>query len=149
MKFAISEHQVFAISEYAGLTGNVALSITGMNSDPPITGIRPIITVVQPNGERLIVARLTNLGGSSQSNRFVLRKTDFKPPWEQPEKGYFGYAEVARALDANGWRGCKIEAMPASDSDERRARQLARKKLHLQCVDAAIRRAQITNAEGD
>lgn len=113
-----------------------------MTTDPPITGIRPILTVVQPDGERLIVARLTNLGGSSQSNRFVLRRIDFRAPWEQPDKGYFGYAEVARALDANGWRGCRIEAMPSTDPEERRARQLARKKLHLQCVDAAIRRAQ-------
>ena len=114
----------------------------GMSLDPPITGIRPILNVVHPNGERLIVARLTNLGGSSQSNRFVLRRTDFRAPWEQPDKGYFGYGEVARALDANGWRGCTIEAMPATDVDERRARQLARKKLHLQCVEAAIRRVQ-------
>ena len=113
-----------------------------MTIDPPITGIRPILTVVQPDGERLIVARLTNLGGSSQSNRFVLRRADFRAPWEQPEKGYFGYAEVARALDANGWRGCKIEAMPTTDPEEKRARLLARKKLHLQCVDAAIRRVQ-------
>lgn len=113
-----------------------------MTIDPPITGIRPILTVVQPDGERLIVARLTNLGGSSQSNRFVLRRADFRAPWEQPEKGYFGYAEVARALDANGWRGCRIEAMPTTDPEEKRARLLARKKLHLQCVDAAIRRVQ-------
>lgn len=147
--FAISEYQRFTTSECTGLTESLPLSIAGMSSDPPITGIRPIITVVQPNGERLIVARLTNLGGSSQSNRFVLRRTDFKAPWEQPEKGYFGYAEVARALDANGWRGCKIEAMPAADTDERRARQLARKKLHLQCVDAAIRRAQTSSVESD
>ncbi|QCO16418.1 hypothetical protein D3869_12120 [Azospirillum brasilense] len=113
-----------------------------MTIDPPVFGIRPILTVVHPNGERLIVARLTSLGGSSQSNRFVLRRADFRAPWEQPDKGYFGYAEVARALDANGWRGCAIEAMPATDLEERRTRQLARKKLHLQCVEAAIRRAQ-------
>ncbi|MGF7172869.1 hypothetical protein [Azospirillum doebereinerae] len=113
-----------------------------MSSDPPITGIRPILTVVHGNGERLIVARLTNLGGGSQSNRFVLRQADFRAPWTQPDKGYFGYAEVARALDANGWRGCAIEAMPTTDLEERRARLLARKKLHLQCVEAAIRRAQ-------
>ncbi|WP_245985950.1 hypothetical protein [Azospirillum thermophilum] len=113
-----------------------------MANDLPIAGIRPILTVSLPNGERLIVARLTNLGGSSQSNRFVLRRADLRPPWEQPEKGYFGYAEVARALDANGWRGCAIEAMPSADPEERRTRQLARKKLHLQCVEAAIRRVQ-------
>jgi sugar phosphate isomerase/epimerase len=113
-----------------------------MSVDLPLTGIRPILAVVLPNGERLIVARLTNLGGSSQSNRFVLRRADFRPPWPQPDKGYFGYAEVARALDANGWRGCAIEAMPSTDPEERRARQLARKKLHMQCVDAAIRRVQ-------
>ncbi len=113
-----------------------------MSIDPPITGIRPILTVVHPNGERLILARLTNLGGSSQSNRFVLRRADFRAPWEQPDKGYFGYAEVARALDANGWRGCAIEAMPTTDPEERRTRQLARRKLHLQCVEAAIRRVQ-------
>lgn len=112
-----------------------------MTSDPPITGIRPILMVVQANGERLMVARLTNLGGASQSNRFVLRRIDLKAPWPQPDKGYFGYAEVARALDANGWRGCRIEAMPSADSEERRARLLARRKLHAQCVDAAIRRA--------
>lgn len=111
-----------------------------MSNEPPITGIRPILAVVQPDGERLIVARLTNLGGSSQSNRFVLRGVDLRPPWPQPEKGYFGYAEVARALDANGWRGCRIEAMPSADPEERRTRQLARRKLHMQCVDAAIRR---------
>lgn len=113
-----------------------------MPIDLPITGIRPILSVVLADGERLIVARLTNLGGSSQSNRFVLRRADLRAPWEQPDKGYFGYAEVARALDANGWRGCAIEAMPTADPEERRARQLARKKLHLQCVEAAIRRAQ-------
>ena len=113
-----------------------------MSIAPPITGIRPNQTVVHPNRERLIVARLTNLGGSSQSNRFVLRRADFRAPWEQPDKGYFGYAEVARALDANGWRGCVIEAMPTTDLEERRTRQLACKKLHLQCVEAAIRRAQ-------
>ncbi|TWA83249.1 hypothetical protein FBY14_11966 [Azospirillum brasilense] len=117
-----------------------------MSSDPPVFGIRPILTVVHPNGERLIVARLTSLGGSSQSNRFVLRRADFRAPWEQPDKGYFGYAEVARALDANGWRGCTIEAMPTTDLEERRTRQLARKKLHLQCVEAAIRRAQDSQA---
>jgi len=113
-----------------------------MPSDVSFTGIRPILAVVQPDGERLIVARLTNVGASSQSNRFVLRRVDLKAPWEQPEKGYFGYAEVARALDANGWRGCRIEAMPTTDPDEVRARSLARRKLHLQCVDAAIRRVQ-------
>lgn len=117
-----------------------------MSIDPPVFGIRPILTVVHPNGERLIVARLTSLGGSSQSNRFVLRRADFRAPWEQPDKGYFGYAEVARALDANGWRGCAIEAMPTTDLEERRTRQLARKKLHLQCVEAAIRRAQESQA---
>lgn len=107
-----------------------------------ITGIRPILTVIQPDGERLIVARLTNAGANSQSNRFVLRRVDLRSPWEQPENGYFGYAEVARALDANGWRGCLIEAMPATDQDERRARALAKRKLHMQCVEAAIRRVQ-------
>lgn len=112
-----------------------------MVSDPPITGIRPILAVVQPDGERLIVARLTNLGGGSQSNRFVLRRIDLRAPWPQPDKGYFGYAEVAHALDANGWRGCRIEAMPSADPEERRGRLLARRKLHAQCVDAAIRRA--------
>jgi len=115
-----------------------------MNHDLPITGIRPILTVVHPNGERLIVARLTNLGANSQSNRFVLRRIDLRSPWEQPDKGYFGYAEVARALDANGWRACRIEAMPTTDMDERRARALAKRKLHMQCVEAAIRRAQET-----
>ncbi|WP_188262940.1 hypothetical protein [Azospirillum tabaci] len=117
-----------------------------MSIDPPVFGIRPILTVIHPNGERLIVARLTSLGGSSQSNRFVLRRADFRAPWEQPDKGYFGYAEVARALDGNGWRGCAIEAMPTTDLEERRTRQLARKKLHLQCVEAAIRRAQESQA---
>jgi len=117
-----------------------------MSSDPPVFGIRPILTVIHPNGERLIVARLTSLGGSSQSKRIVLRRADFRAPWEQPDKGYFGYAEVARALDANGWRGCAIEAMPTTDLEERRTRQLARKKLHLQCVEAAIRRAQESQA---
>lgn len=111
-----------------------------MASDTPYSGIRPILAVVQVDGERLIVARLTSLGGSSQSNRFVLRRVDLKAPWPQPDKGYFGYAEVARALDANGWRGCKIEAMPSADPEERRTRQLARRKLHAQCVDAAVRR---------
>lgn len=104
----------------------------------PLTGIRPILTLHHPNGERLLVARLTSLGGSSQSNRFVLRQTDFRAPWEQPEKGYFGYADVAQALVANGWRGCRIESMPASDVDEARARTLARRKLHARCVEAAI-----------
>jgi hypothetical protein len=118
-----------------------------MSFDLPITGIRPILAVVHPNGERLIVARLTNVGGSSQSNRFLLRRVDFKPPWPQPDKGYFGYGEVARALDANGWRGCLIEAMPSTDLEERRTRQLARKKLHLQCVDAAIKRVQESEAK--
>ena len=113
-----------------------------MTLDPPITGIRPILTVVQPGGERLIVARLTNVGASSQSNRFVLRRVDLRPPWPQPDKGYFGYAEVARALDANGWRGCVVEAMGTADSDEMRARTLAKRKLHQQCIAAAIRRAQ-------
>lgn len=113
-----------------------------MIPNQPIAGIRPILAVVQPNGERLIVARLTNAGANSQSNRFVLRRDDLRSPWEQPENGYFGYAEVARALDAQGWRGCRIEAMPAADLDERRARALAKRKLHMQCVDAAIRRVQ-------
>ncbi len=117
-----------------------------MSTDPSISGIRPILIVVQPNGERLIVARLTTLGANSQSNRFVLRRADFRAPWPQPDKGYFGYAEVALALDANGWRGCRIEAMPTADADERRARQLARRKLHMQCVEAAIRRAAATPA---
>lgn len=111
-----------------------------MSQDPPITGMRPILTVVHANGERLIVARLTSLGGASQSNRFVVRRTDLKAPWEQPDKGYFGYAEVARALIGNGWRGCRIEAMPTTDPDEVRVRQMARRKLHMQCVEAAIRR---------
>jgi len=119
-----------------------------MTHDVPITGIRPILTLVHTNGERLMVARLTNVGASSQSNRFVLRRTDLRAPWEQPEKGYFGYAEVARALDANGWRGCTIEAMPASDPDEIRARALARRKLHMQCVNVAIQRAA-TPESGD
>ncbi|MGQ9368672.1 hypothetical protein [Azospirillum sp. ST 5-10] len=113
-----------------------------MSSDPPITGIRPILAVVQPGGERLIVARLTNVGASSQSNRFVLRRIDLRPPWPQPEKGYFGYAEVAQALDANGWRGCAVEAMSTADSDEMRTRALARRKLHQHCIAAAIRRVQ-------
>ncbi|HYG86074.1 MAG TPA: hypothetical protein VD978_07425 [Azospirillum sp.] len=113
-----------------------------MTNDFPIIGIRPILAVVQPDGERLIVARLTNAGANSQSNRFVLRRTDLRAPWEQPANGYFGYAEVARALDANGWRGCRIEAMPTTDLDETRARSLARRKLHMQCVEAAIRRVQ-------
>lgn len=111
-----------------------------MPQDSAISGIRPILSVVQPDGEKLIVARVTSLGGTSQSNRFVLRRIDFKAPWPQPDKGYSGYAEVARALDANGWRGCRIEAMPTTDPEERRVRQLARRKLHMQCVDAAIRR---------
>lgn len=115
-----------------------------MSQTSPIAGIRPILSVVQPNGERLIVARLTNAGASSQSNRFVLRRDDLRAPWEQPDNGYFGYAEVARALDAQGWRGCRIEAMPTADPDERRARALAKRKLHMQCVDAAIRRVQDT-----
>jgi len=113
-----------------------------MPNDPPITGIRPILAVVQPDGERLIVARLTNAGANSQSNRFVLRRIDLRSPWEQPDNGYFGYAEVARALDAQGWRGCRIEAMPTTDPDERRARSLAKRKLHMKCVEAAIRRVQ-------
>lgn len=112
-----------------------------MSLGPPITGIRPILTIVHANGERLIVARVTTLGGTSQSNRFVVRGLDFKMPWEQPEKGYFGYAEVARALVGNGWRGCRIEAMPTTDLEEARVRQLARRKLHTQCVEAAIRKA--------
>lgn len=109
-----------------------------MSPPPPLTGIRPILTLLHPNGERLLVARLTSLGGSSQSNRFVLRQTDLRAPWEQPEKGYFGYADVARALVANGWRGCRIEAMPSADIDEARARGLAKRKLHARCVEAAI-----------
>lgn len=103
-----------------------------------LTGIRPILTLSHPNGERLLVARLTSLGGSSQSNRFLLRRLDLRAPWEQPEKGYFGYADVAKALVANGWRGCRIEAMPAADIDEARARALAKRKLHARCVEAAI-----------
>lgn len=102
------------------------------------TGIRPILTLLHPNGERLLLARLTTLGGSSQSNRFVLRQADLRAPWPQPEKGYFGYAEVARALVANGWRGCRIDPMPAADIDEARARSLAKRKLHARCVEAAI-----------
>lgn len=102
------------------------------------TGIRPILTLLHPNGERLLLARLTTLGGSSQSNRFVLRQTDLRAPWPQPEKGYFGYAEVAQALVANGWRGCRIDPMPAADIDEARARSLAKRKLHARCVEAAI-----------
>ncbi|WP_448188841.1 hypothetical protein [Azospirillum sp. sgz301742] len=113
-----------------------------MSYDPPVTGIRPILAVVQPDGERLIVARLTNAGASSQSNRFVLRRVDLRSPWDQPDNGYFGYAEVARALDAQGWRGCRIEAMPTTDPDETRGRSLAKRKLHMQCVEAAIRRVQ-------
>lgn len=120
-----------------------------MTYDVPITGIRPILTLVHTNGERLLVARLTNLGASSQSNRFVLRRTDLRAPWEQPEKGYFGYAEVARALDANGWRGCTIEAMPTTDPDEIRARALARRKLHMQCVNVAIQRAALPSMPTD
>lgn len=114
-----------------------------MTHDVPITGIRPILTLIHTNGERLLVARLTNVGASSQSNRFVLRRADLRAPWEQPDKGYFGYAEVARALDANGWRGCTIEAMPTTDPDESRARALARRKLHMQCVNVAIQRAAV------
>lgn len=102
------------------------------------TGIRPILTLLHPNGERLLLARLTTLGGSSQSNRFVLRQTDLRAPWPQPGKGYFGYAEVAQALVANGWRGCRIDPMPAADIDEARARSLAKRKLHARCVEAAI-----------
>ncbi len=113
-----------------------------MTHNFPIIGIRPILTVVQANGERLIVARLTNASASSQSNRFVLRQDNLRPPWEQPENGYFGYAEVARALDANGWRGCQIEPMPTTDLDEARARALAKRKLHARCLEAAIRRVQ-------
>lgn len=109
-----------------------------MPPDSPLAGIRPILTLLHGNGERLMLARLTSLGVASQSNRFVLRRTDLKPPWPQPEKGYFGYAEVARALVANGWRGCAIETMPASDVDEARARALAKRKLHARCLEAAI-----------
>jgi len=111
-----------------------------MSNDPPVTGIRPILRVVHANGERLIVSRLTTLGGSSQSNRFVVRSLDLRAPWPQPDKGYFGYAEVARALIGNGWRGCRIEVMPTSDLDEVRTRALAKRKLHAQCVEAAINR---------
>jgi hypothetical protein len=57
------------------------------------------------NGESLLVARLSNAGANSQSNRFALRTLELRPPWPQPENGYFGYADVARALIANGWRG--------------------------------------------
>ncbi|NUB16244.1 hypothetical protein GAY28_29170 [Azospirillum brasilense] len=117
-----------------------------MATDPPGVGTPQTRTLGPPDGNRPIVPRLPSLGGSSQSNRFVLRRADFRAPWEQPDKGYFGYAEVARALDANGWRGCTIEAMPTTDLEERRTRQLARKKLHLQCVEAAIRRAQESQA---
>jgi hypothetical protein len=113
-----------------------------MNYDPPITGIRPLLMLVHASGERLMLARLTNVGATSQSNRFVLRRADLKEPWPQPDKGYFGYAEVAMALDANGWRGCRIETMPTADPDERRSRLLASRKLHAKCLEAAIRRAQ-------
>lgn len=111
-----------------------------MSNDLPISGIRPILRVTHANGERLIVARLTTLGGSSQSNRFVVRGLDLRSPWDQPDKGYFGYAEVARALVGNGWRGCRIDVMPTSDPDEARVRSLARRKLHTRCVEAAITR---------
>lgn len=119
-----------------------------MSQEPSITGIRPILSVVHANGERLIVARLTTLGGSSQSNRFVVRRIDLKSPWPQPDKGYHGYAEVARALVGNGWRGCRIEAMATADLEEARVRQLARRKLHTQCVEAAIHRAEADRTPG-
>lgn len=112
-----------------------------MSNNPLLSGVRPILSLRHSSGEKLILARLTSLGAVSQSNRFVLRRNDLRPPWPQPEKGYFGYAEVARALDANGWRGCVIDVMPSSDIDEARARALAKRKLHMRCVEAAIQRS--------
>jgi hypothetical protein len=111
-----------------------------LESGQGIGGIRPILAVRLPDGERLLIARLSNAGASSQSNRFVLRRSDLRPPWPQPEKGYFGYAEVARALVANGWRAAAIEIMPSSEPDENRIRHLGRKKLHAFLVQAAIDR---------
>jgi len=87
-----------------------------------------------------MIARLSNAGSSSQSNRFVLRTADLRPPWPQPDKGYFGYAEIARALVANGWRAASVEIMPTGDHDENRIRQIGRRKLHAFLVQAAIDR---------
>jgi hypothetical protein len=117
-------------------------------SDGPIGGIKPILAVRLADGERLIIARLSNAGASSQSNRFVLRRADLRPPWPQPEKGYFGYAEVARALVANGWRAAAVEIMPTADLDENRIRHNGRKKLHALLVQAAIDREREAGGRG-
>lgn len=119
-----------------------------MASDGPIGGIKPILAVRLADGERLIIARLSNAGASSQSNRFVLRRADLRPPWPQPEKGYFGYAEVARALVANGWRAAAVEIMPTADPDENRIRHNGRKKLHALLVQAAIDRERGAGGQG-
>ncbi|WP_207479039.1 hypothetical protein [Arenibaculum pallidiluteum] len=111
-----------------------------MQSGRESSGIKPILSVRLADGERLLIARLSNAGASSQSNRFVLRRSDLRPPWEQPEKGYFGYADVARALIANGWRAAIVEIMPTADPEENRIRHLGRRKLHAFLVQAAIDR---------
>lgn len=113
-----------------------------MSEQHPVGSIRPILVVRHDNGERLIVARLTNAGTNSQSNRFALRTPELRTPWAQPDNGYFGYAEVARALVANGWRGCAVEALPSADPEEARARRLAVRKLHAPLIAASIERAR-------
>jgi hypothetical protein len=113
-----------------------------LSEQNPVGSIRPILSVRHDNGERLIVARLTNAGTNSQSNRFALRTPELRSPWLQPENGYFGYAEVARALVANGWRGCAVEALPTADAEEARARRLAVRKLHAPLIAASIERAR-------
>jgi hypothetical protein len=104
--------------------------------------IKPILVVRHANGESLLVARLSNAGANSQSNRFALRTLELRPPWPQPDNGYFGYADVARALVANGWRGCAVEVLPTVDAEEARARRLAARKLHAPLIAATIERAK-------
>jgi hypothetical protein len=111
-------------------------------SQPPAGSIKPILVVRHANGESLLVARLSNAGANSQSNRFALRTLELRPPWPQPENGYFGYADVARALIANGWRGCTVEMLPTMDPEEARARRLAVRKLHGPLIAATIERAK-------
>jgi hypothetical protein len=111
-----------------------------VNDGHRVSGIRPILVVRLDSGESLLITRLSSVGANSQSNRFVLRRTDLRPPWPQPEKGYFGFAEVAAALIANGWRGCTVEIMPARDTDEARSRKLALRKLTARLVEAMVQR---------
>ncbi|NUB12477.1 hypothetical protein GAY28_07010, partial [Azospirillum brasilense] len=77
-----------------------------MSSDPPVFGIRPILTVVHPNGERLIVARLTSLGAFHTSHPLVPLSPRFRHTVGASAEGTVGCAGAAPRHCGQPWRRC-------------------------------------------